>query len=465
MVFSSTIFLFLFLPFTLLVYYQPWWTSRRFRNNFLLLMSLAFYAWGEPLFIVLMMLSIAVGWWVGLHIGPTCGTKSSRRRWFIAGIVFHVSLLFVFKYLTFTAHELGLLLGRDFSYISLALPIGISFFTFQLLSYLFDIYYGKAEAQRSILNVGLYIALFPQLIAGPIVRYDTIEHQIEHRQENLNDFCEGMLRFIYGLGKKVLIANYIAQIADNIFAAGQPLSVATAWLGAAAYMLQIYFDFSGYSDMAIGLGRMFGFHFPENFNYPYISRSATEFWRRWHISLGSWFRDYVYIPMGGNRVTRPRWIWNLAVVWALTGVWHGANWTFLCWGLFYFVLLLVEKLTHFPEKIGVLAHIYALVAILSGWVIFRSETLGYAANYLTIMFGLGNAPLTDYSTWFYLANGYVIWLTGILLAVPIVPLCQKQFAQRMPTQIIEPLVAMSIFLLTLIATISSSYNPFIYFNF
>ena len=221
-----------------------------------------------------------------------------------------------------------------------------------------------------MLAVGLYIALFPQLIAGPIVRYETIEQQIEYRVENIADFSSGMMRFIYGLGKKVVIANYMGVVADNIFDGGGSLSLATAWYGAFAYTLQIYFDFSGYSDMAIGLGRMFGFHFMENFNYPYISRSATEFWRRWHISLGTWFRDYVYIPLGGNRVTRRRWVYNLFVVWALTGIWHGANWTFLCWGLWYFVLLLVEKLTGFPEKLGPLAHVYALLAIVLGWTVF-----------------------------------------------------------------------------------------------
>lgn len=288
MVFSSTIFLFFFLPLVLLVYYNPWKKSRTFRNRFLFGASLFFYAWGEPLFVFLMVLSIFVGAFVGRHLGEESGLdRRQQKRWLIGGCIFHVGVLFIFKYLTFVAEELGLLLGKDFSAIHIALPIGISFFTFQLLSYLFDICYGHARAQKGFLNVGLYIALFPQLIAGPIVRYDTIAEQIENRHENWKDFSEGMLRFIYGLGKKALIANYIAQIADNIFGMNTSLSVTTAWLGAIAYTLQIYFDFSGYSDMAIGLGKMFGFHFLENFNYPYISKSATEFWRRWHISLGT----------------------------------------------------------------------------------------------------------------------------------------------------------------------------------
>lgn len=466
LVFSSTVFLFLFLPLVLVIYYQPWFTSRNFRNRFLLLASLLFYAWGEPVFVVLMVFSIVVGWFVGLHVGASAGSdKVRRKRWLIAGVAFHVGLLFVFKYLTFAAQQVGLLLGTDTSVIHIALPVGISFFTFQLLSYLFDIYYGKAEAQRSVLNVGLYIALFPQLIAGPIVRYDTIEQQIEHRKEKLADFADGMMRFIYGLGKKVLIANYIAQIADNIFDVGVPLSVTTAWLGALAYTLQIYFDFSGYSDMAIGLGKMFGFRFPENFNYPYISRSATEFWRRWHISLGSWFRDYVYIPLGGNRVTRTRWIWNLFVVWALTGIWHGANWTFLLWGLWYFVLLLIEKLTKFPDKLGPLAHVYALLVIVLGWTAFRSPDLVHATSYLGMMFGAGSAGLFDSTAWYYIWNGRTIWAATLVLSLPVVPYVQKRFAETAVTRIVEPVMAMGIFLLALVVTISSTYNPFIYFNF
>ena len=343
LVFSSTVFLFLFLPFTVMVYYNPWLNSRKFRNNFLLLMSLAFYAYGEPLFVCIMIFEIIMGWLIGLKLEFT-DSKKLRKRWLTIGTVFFVFMLFVFKYLTFVSEQFGGLLCIDTSNINIALPVGISFFTFQLLSYIFDIYYGKAKAQRSVLNVGLYIALFPQLIAGPIVRYDVIERQIIERQENLLDFADGMLRFSYGLGKKVLIANYMAMLADNIFNAGMPESVATAWLGAIAYTLQIYFDFSGYSDMAIGLGKMFGFKFPENFNYPYISSSITEFWRRWHISLSSWFRDYVYIPLGGNRCSKGRWLGNLFVVWALTGMWHGANWTFICWGLWYFLWLVVEKI-------------------------------------------------------------------------------------------------------------------------
>ena len=466
MVFSSTIFLFVFLPLVLAIYYQPWLSSRTFRNRFLLVASLLFYAWGEPVFVFLMMLSVVCGWFVGLRVGAEGHrTLSFRHRWLVLGVTFHVGLLFVFKYLTFIAHEAGLLLHADFSAVHIALPIGISFFTFQLLSYLFDIYYGKAQAQKNILNVGLYIALFPQLIAGPIVRYDTIEEQIERRKETLHDFADGMMRFIYGLGKKVLIADYMAVIADDIFDMGVPVSAATAWIGAAAYTLQIYFDFSGYSDMAIGLGRMFGFRFPENFNYPYVSRSATEFWQRWHISLGSWFRDYVYIPLGGNRVTRSRWIFNLFLVWALTGIWHGANWTFLCWGLWYFVLLLTEKLTRFPERLGVFAHVYTMAAVTLGLAVFRSPDLTFARHYIGMMFGHHSAGGFDFAASYFLTQGAFVWLLAIALSTPIVPYLQHRFAAHAIVRIGEPVLATGIFLISIVVTMGSSYHPFIYFNF
>lgn len=457
MVFSSTVFLFLFFPLTLCIYYNPLFTGRRFRNVFLLLASLLFYAWGEPVFVFLMLLSIGGGHLVGLHL------QSSHRKWWLAaGVTFHVGLLFVFKYLTFVLGQLGLLVGQ-WEGFSIALPIGISFFTFQLLSYLFDVYYGRAEAQHSILNLGLYVALFPQLIAGPIVRYDAIAAEIMGRRENLTDFSEGMLRFIYGLAKKVLIANYMGQLADTIFAMNGSLSVGTAWLGALAYTLQIYFDFSGYSDMAIGLGRMFGFHFAENFNYPYIAKSATEFWRRWHISLGSWFRDYVYIPLGGNRCSRWRWILNLFAVWALTGIWHGANYTFLAWGLFYFCLLLLEKFTRLPEKLGYFAHIYAMVAVMVGWVMFRSVSLGAGIHYIGMMFGAGSLGLTDEYFWLYLSQTVSVLVAGIIFSLPVLPWLKQRGGRFMEN--LESVAALGLFLLTIVVTVSASYNPFIYFNF
>lgn len=288
-----------------------------------------------------------------------------------------------------------MLLHTSLINLQIALPLGISFFTFQILSYVFDVYYKKVPVQKNFGDIALYVALFPQLVAGPIVRYSSIMNEIWTRAESWDLFSDGMLRFIYGLAKKVLIANYMAQVADNIFDYGTPESMATARLGAIAYTLQIYFDFSGYSDMAIGLGLMFGFHFPENFNYPYISKSATEFWRRWHMTLGSWFRDYVYIPLGGNRVSPARHILNLFIVWALTGAWHGANWTFLCWGLFYFVLLVIEKETGFTKKIGSFAHIYALAAIILGWTLFRSPDISSASSYISVMLNPASGSLVD----------------------------------------------------------------------
>ena len=457
MVFSSTVFLFLFLPLALCIYYNPFIKGRTFRNTFLLLVSLLFYAWGEPVFVLLMLLSIGVAYIVGNNLH-----RKNRKSWLIAGVLFYVGLLFIFKYLTFVLGQLGLLTGRLEGF-EIALPIGISFFTFQLLSYIFDVYYSKAEPQKSVFQLGLYIALFPQLIAGPIVRYDAIASEITERKENLTDFSEGMLRFIYGLAKKVLIANYMGQLADTIFAMEGSLSVGTAWLGAVAYTLQIYFDFSGYSDMAIGLGRMFGFHFAENFNYPYISKSATEFWRRWHISLGSWFRDYVYIPLGGNRCSRWRWVMNLFTVWALTGIWHGANYTFFVWGLFYFVLLMVEKFTSFPQKLGMFAHVYAMVAVMIGWVMFRSENLGAGISYIGMMFGAGSIGLADDYFWLYFSQTASVLMVGIILSLPIIPWLKKNGGEIYEN--IEPFAAFGLFLLTLVLTVSASYNPFIYFNF
>ncbi len=457
MVFSSTVFLFLFLPLTLCIYYNPWIKTRRFRNITLLITSLLFYAWGEPIFVLLMILSILGGYLFGIKL-----QSAHRKRWLIVGASFHVGILFVFKYLTFTLGQLGLLVGslEDFS---IALPIGISFFTFQLLSYLFDVYYGKATPQHNIINLGLYVALFPQLIAGPIVRYDAIAAEIMGRQENLNDFSEGMMRFIYGLAKKVLIANYMGQLADTVFAMDGSLSVGTAWLGAIAYTLQIYFDFSGYSDMAIGLGRMFGFHFAENFNYPYIARSATDFWRRWHISLGSWFRDYVYIPLGGNRCSKLRWVFNLFAVWSLTGIWHGANYTFWVWGLFYFMLLIIEKIIHLPEKLGVLSHVYTITAVMIGWVMFRSENITAGFHYIGMMFGVDSLDIFDEYFWTYLSQTYSVLLIGIVFSVPFLPWV-KQIGGRV-VKSIEPVAVFCLFILTLLVTISASYNPFIYFNF
>lgn len=461
MVFSSTVFLFVFLPVVLVIYYNPIIKSRTFKNVFLLLSSLTFYAWGEPLFVFLMIISILITWFLGIRIENV----GNPRIVLTIGISYHILVLFIFKYLTFVARQIGFLIHKDFSSIDIALPIGISFFTFQLMSYLFDIYYKKAEAQRNPLYVGLYISLFPQLIAGPIVRYERIASEIVCRQESYTDVVIGMQRFIYGLAKKVLVSNYVAQIADNAFdyLAGDT-TVAMAWLGAICYTLQIYFDFSGYSDMAIGLGRMFGFHFDENFNYPYISKSVTEFWRRWHISLSTWFRDYVYIPLGGNRVKKTRWIWNLFSVWLLTGIWHGANWTFILWGGVYFSVLLAEKIFRFTDKLGWFSHVYTMLIVIIAWVIFRADNVGSAWIYIGNMFGVGATGICDMIFIDYIKGTAAVL---VIAFIGITPLVKNIFAKLKGTklQFLESIWIFVIFILSLLQVVSSTYNPFIYFNF
>ncbi len=463
MVFSSTVFLFLFLPLTLVVYYNPFFRGRPFRNGWLLTVSLVFYAWGEPLFVFLMLFSILVTWKLALRLEKAA--QPERKRLLTALISFHVLLLFIFKYLTFLAAELGLLLQKDGSSFQIALPIGISFFTFQLMSYAFDVYYEKARAQKSFSLAALYIALFPQLIAGPIVRYGLIYRELLDRRETAEDVAFGMQRFICGLAKKVLLANYMAQIADGIFGAQEGISVLTAWLGAAAYTLQIYFDFSGYSDMAIGLGRMFGFHFPENFRYPYAARTVTDFWRRWHMTLTGWFRDYVYIPLGGNRAKKSRWVGNLFAVWALTGFWHGANWTFLCWGMFYFAVLLAEKTTGFAEKLGWFSRVYTLLAVMVAWVMFRAENCAAGMRFIGAMFGFGAAGFSDATFDYYLRNGGAVLLVAALLCFPIWPALRERFSGGKMFEAAESVCLCGLFVLSLLQAISSTYNPFIYFNF
>ena len=471
MVFSSTIFLFLFLPALLLIYYNPIFKGRVFRNVVLLLSSLFFYAWGEPLFVYVMILSVAVTWAIGLMISRD-GEK--RKNWLVVGIIFHVLLLFIFKYLSFLADQAGHLFHFE-NTMHIALPIGLSFFTFQLMSYLFDIYYGDAEAQKNPFFVGLYISLFPQLIAGPIVRYKKIADEITCRRESHVDFVLGTKRFIYGLGKKVLLANYLAQVADNIFDYLNQMSAAIAWLGIICYTLQIYFDFSGYSDMAIGLGQMFGFHFEENFDYPYCSKSVTEYWRRWHISLGSWFKDYVYFPLGGNRVNKLRWLKNLFVVWFLTGAWHGANWTYLCWGIIYFVILVIEKETHFAMNHyhgwkAALARIYTLLTITLAFVVFRSQNLISAWRYLQALFGCGvlsSGYFFDLAIVNYLSATYSVLIASLVGVTPLFKILMQRLnmADMGICKWVEPMWLFLVFIVSVLQIIGSTYNPFIYFNF
>ncbi|MBR5537656.1 MAG: MBOAT family protein [Clostridia bacterium] len=471
MLFSSTTFLYYFLPAVLLVYYGLLRRHRGLRNGFLTLASLFFYAWGEPRFVLVMLLSICMNWLFGLGVDHGKARGRAGLGWMTAAVVFNLSVLFVFKYLTFTLHNLTFLLPDGFSIPEIALPIGISFFTFQALSYVLDVYRGRGEAQKNIVHVGLYISLFPQLIAGPIVRYQTVAHEIVHRQENAEDFFDGFARFTVGLIKKVLLSNSLSVFADYAFAHTGEITTAYAWLGAVCYTLQIFFDFSGYSDMAIGLGRMFGFHFLENFDYPYISRSVTEFWRRWHISLGTWFRDYVYFPMGGNRVSRGRHLLNLFTVWLLTGIWHGANWTFVAWGLMYFVLLAAEKFTGLDKRQTgfagtALRRTYTLLFVMLGWVIFKSDSLGHTWQYFGAMVGGNGLGFADELFLRDLRTALIPLAAAVLFSMPVADFVKKRMhTQRPVLQMLYYAVLFALFVLSVASIESSSHNPFIYFNF
>lgn len=468
MVFSSTVFLFLFLPVVIAVYYNPIIKKRGFRNIVLLLASLFFYGWGEPVFVFLMILSIIMNWAFGLMVDGMRKKGSTRgmKLGMILSVVYNLGLMFIFKYLTFVTKNISYLIHNDSIVVNIALPIGISFFTFQLMSYVFDVYYGTAKVQRNILYVGLYVSMFPQLIAGPIVRYETVADEIENRVENKEEFAEGFGRFVVGLGKKILISNYVGKIADIAFATEGGMSVAMAWLGAIAYTLQIYFDFSGYSDMAIGLGRMFGFHFLENFNFPYISKSITEFWRRWHITLSTWFRDYVYIPLGGNRVSKGRHIWNIFVVWFLTGVWHGANWTFICWGLLYFVLLMFEKLTGFHKKNGWYMHVYTMFFVIIGWVLFRADSITAAGSYMGNMFGIGATGFIDGTFIDCIKNSAVVLVAAVIFSFPVVKKVGELLESRQTLKnVLASVYMVAVFIAALLICIKATYNPFIYLNF
>lgn len=470
MLFSSSVFIYLFLPITLFGYFVVFRKSRKWQNIFLLFVSLFFYAWGEPKFVLIMLLSIFMNWLFGLLVNK----ENKKIGKIIVGctVVFNLAILFVFKYLMFSMEVVTEIFNINMKIPNIALPIGISFFTFQAMSYVIDVYRGCGQVQKNILNVGLYISFFPQLIAGPIVRYETIADQIENRRETLNDFADGFGRFIIGLSKKVLLANNFALVADELFdslAGGASISVASAWLGAICYTLQIFFDFSGYSDMAIGLGKMFGFHFLENFNYPYISKSVSEFWRRWHISLGTWFRDYVYIPLGGSRVNKPRLVFNLFVVWFLTGVWHGANWTFITWGLMYFVLLSIEKLTVFGkllEKAKVFNWIYTILFVVCGWVLFRANSITDALIYLKSMFGFNYNVFCDETFKQFFLQIFVYLVFGILFSFPFIAKVSKKIKKYSLFYDVTYIIVMIVLLVASVSNIvSDSYNPFIYFNF
>lgn len=481
MLFSSNFFIFVFLPLVLLAYFIM---DIRYRNYFLLLASLSFYAWGEPIFVLVMLGCILINYIGGLLIeyanknGKTVVAKTSL----CIVLLLNLAILFVFKYLNFVTENLNRLLGEGAVPVTtIALPIGISFFTFQALSYVVDVYRGTTEAQKRICYLGLYISFFPQLIAGPIVRYSTVAEQIENRTVTFGGFSHGVKRFVQGLSKKIILSNCFAVIADQAFAmtGTTSLSVTFAWLGAISYTLQIFFDFSGYSDMAIGLGKMFGFQFLENFNYPYISKSVSEFWRRWHISLGSWFRDYVYFPLGGSRVKRGRLILNLFIVWFLTGLWHGASWHFIAWGLMYFALIAFEKLTGMPGRLlandrrfaAILYRFFTLLAIIIGWVLFRANGLINAFKYLSAMFGFSGNVWTDAYLFRFSSENAVLLVIGLLCCTPIFKIVGRMIEsieERRARRVIGTVSALWHLLLFFISVsylVLNNHNPFIYFNF
>ena len=468
MLFSSIVFLFTFLPAVVILYYL---LPVRFRNVILLLASLVFYAWGEPVYLFLMLLSILFNYFSGLDIARNLQDKRAAKRSLVFNLIINLAVLGFFKYEGFVLDTLNGILPVHISYHALPLPIGISFYTFQILSYIIDVYRGNVKVQTNLPNFALYVTMFPQLIAGPIVQYADVDEQLASREVSRTKFGEGSMYFIRGLAKKVLLANTSGMIFTEVsgLAKGN-IAVMTAWLGAFAYMFQIYFDFSGYSDMAIGLGKMFGFEFNMNFNYPYVSKSITEFWRRWHISLSSWFRDYVYIPLGGNRVSKIKHIRNLLIVWFLTGLWHRAAWNFVAWGLYYGVILIIEKyllspvLDRLPD---VVRHIYSIVLVVIGWVLFFSSSFGQAADYIRVMFGAGAHGFADRESMYLLTSNLILWLILIFGSTPLVHFRYEHMlrSKKWNTTIINSVVYAALFIVCIAYLVTETYNPFLYFRF
>lgn len=470
MLFSSITFLFLFLPVTVLIYYL---VPQKTRNLVLLIASLFFYAWGEPVYVVLMILSILLNFFCGKDIGKKRADPVRAKRSLIFAVVMNVLILGFFKYYGLLMETLNVLFPYEIPYRELALPIGISFYTFQELSYLIDIYRGNAKPQQRLLPFALYISMFPQLIAGPIVRYVDIEAQLLNRVMSMRKFGQGVMYFIVGFAKKVVLADSIGALYEQITALPiGSFSVLTAWVGCLAFAFQIYFDFSGYSDMAIGLGKMFGFEFRKNFQYPYIAKNIGEFWRRWHISLGTWFREYVYIPLGGNKCSASRHLLNLLIVWALTGLWHGAQWNFLAWGLYYGVILILERYV-WGRALGRLPafvqHIYTFVLVLIGWVFFFSPSLGAAMDYLGVMFGAGASAWIDRQGFYFLLTHWLLFLLCVigssLRGMNILRLLTGSYESRRIRQIAACVVYIGMFLVSLAFLVTESFHPFLYFRF
>ncbi|WP_330949202.1 MBOAT family O-acyltransferase [Virgibacillus sp. MG-45] len=475
MVFSSSVFLFLFLPIVLITYFVA---PKRLKNFVLLVASLFFYAWGEPKFVFIMIISIIVNYIFGIVVDLNRNNRLKIKLILGSMVFINLLILGIFKYMNFIIENINSILDTSLSNPNIPLPIGISFFTFQAMSYVIDVYRKDGSVQRNPFNLALYISLFPQLIAGPIVRYQTVAAQINSRVSDLPRILYGIKRFIIGLGKKMILANNCGFVADQVFSQStNDMSLGIAWIGIIAYTLQIYFDFSAYSDMAIGLGKIFGFDFLENFNYPYISKSVTEFWRRWHISLGSWFRDYLYIPLGGNRKGQLITYRNLFIVWLATGIWHGASWTFIAWGLYYGALIMLEKafLGNLLQKIPrIFQHVYTLVLVMIGWVFFRSETFSYAFSYIGVMFGLHGNEIWDIDAQFYFFQYGIILMIAIFGATPILSKIFEMIEVRSQHSMIMRIVGRDIgipsfifivFLISISYTIANTFNPFIYFRF
>ena len=466
MIFSSPYFLFLYLPIVLLLYYI---SPLRWRNLVLLAVNLVFYGWGEPVYILIMFASIAIDYTHGILV-TRCkarGNDAGARAAVASSVIFNLGLLGVFKYSDFLIGSVNALLGTSIPLTGLELPIGISFYTFQTMSYTIDVYRGDARCQKDIITFGTFVTLFPQLIAGPIIKYKDLDDQLEQRDHHVEKFASGVQRFVIGAAKKVLLANALGPLWD-VYLATPPGQLTTlgAWLGIVAFSLQLYFDFSGYSDMAIGLGRMLGFEFLENFDHPYLSKSASEFWRRWHISLGSWFREYLYFPLGGSRVGKGRMIFNLLVVWAATGIWHGASWNFLIWGLYYFFWITLEKLwlgAWLERAPGWLGHLYGIAVAAVGWAIFAVEDFPTMGNYLAAMFGLG-AGLLDSAFLYYLRNYLIVLVIACIAATPLGANVWRKLPER-ARQVAFPVLMCAGLVLTTAYLVDGTYNPFLYFRF
>ncbi|MFE6139412.1 MBOAT family O-acyltransferase [Bacillus sp. NPDC057893] len=468
MVFSSLIFLFLFLPLTILIYYV---SPKVLRNLILCICSLIFYAWGEPVYIVIMIFSTIFDYANGILIDKYKNRKGITKAIFINSIIINLGILGFFKYYGFVVDNINTIFNLNIQVETLPLPIGISFYTFQTMSYVIDVYLGKVQAQKNIISFGTYVTMFPQLVAGPIVKYSDIDKQLQERKVTLDRFGEGMELFIRGLALKVLLANNIGLLWTSVKTTSiSELTVLTAWIGIIAFAFQIYFDFRGYSAMAQGLGKMFGFDFPENFNYPYISKSVTEFWRRWHISLGSWFREYVYIPLGGNRIGLMKQLRNLFVVWLLTGLWHGANWNFIIWGLYFGLFVTLEKLfllKWLKNRMSFIGHMYTLIIVLIGWVFFEFENLSVAIDFIGTMFGFNQSVFLDNKTLYYLTTNFILFF---VLAICSTPFPKRAFVyirekSKLPGAIGIPVFYVVLVVLSTAYLVNATYNPFLYFRF